>query len=71
MEMEMIPGTSELIIIFAAILLLFGGSRLPQLGGAIGEAIRNFKKGIKSGDDEEEQKKLTKKTDEPNDSAKS
>ncbi len=53
----MIPGTSELIIIFAAIVLLFGANRLPQLGGAIGETIKNFRKGLKSLEDEEAEKK--------------
>lgn len=40
--------TGELIIIFALLLLLFGGSRLPQLGSALGRSIRNFKKGFSS-----------------------
>lgn len=39
-------GTQELIIIFAVMLLLFGSSKLPKLGGAIGESIKNFKKGL-------------------------
>ena len=43
----MLPGPSELLIIFGVALLLFGPSKLPQLGGAIGESIRNFKKGMK------------------------
>ena len=42
------PGTTELIIIFAMLILLFGVNKLPGLGGAIGESIKNFKKGIKS-----------------------
>jgi sec-independent protein translocase protein TatA len=45
-----IPSLSELIIIFGVVFLLFGGKKLPELGGAIGESIKNFKKGIK--DDE-------------------
>jgi sec-independent protein translocase protein TatA len=36
----------ELLIIAAILLLLFGASRLPQLGASIGSAIRNFKKGF-------------------------
>ncbi len=36
----------ELLLIFAALLLLFGGSRLPQLGASLGSAIRNFKRGF-------------------------
>jgi sec-independent protein translocase protein TatA len=43
----MIPGPSELLIIFGVAVLLFGPSKLPQLGSAIGESIRNFKKGMK------------------------
>jgi len=45
--------TSELLIIFAALLLLFGATRLPQLGKSLGSAIRNFKKGV-SHDEEDE-----------------
>jgi len=47
-------GTGELIIIFGALLLLFGGSKLPQLGSALGSSIRNFKKGF-SGEEEKQQ----------------
>ncbi|MGZ3447580.1 MAG: twin-arginine translocase TatA/TatE family subunit, partial [Myxococcaceae bacterium] len=35
----------ELLIIFLVILVLFGGTKLPQLGSSLGQAIRNFKKG--------------------------
>lgn len=41
------PGTYELLIIFGVAMLLFGGKKLPELGGALGESIRNFKKSIK------------------------
>jgi TatA/E family protein of Tat protein translocase len=37
---------SEILLIMAALLLLFGASRLPQLGSALGSAIRNFKRGF-------------------------
>jgi sec-independent protein translocase protein TatA len=47
-------GVPELIIIFLIIVLLFGGSRLPQIGKGLGEGIRNFRKGMHSGDDEPE-----------------
>lgn len=40
------PGLPELIIIFGVLLLLFGGKKLPSLGQALGESIKNFKKGI-------------------------
>jgi sec-independent protein translocase protein TatA len=38
-------GPMELLIILAIVTLLFGASRLPQLGKALGETVRNFKKG--------------------------
>jgi sec-independent protein translocase protein TatA len=43
----------ELLLIFAALLLLFGGSRLPQLGASLGSAIRNFKRGFNGGEGEQ------------------
>jgi len=39
-------GVWELLIIFAVLLLLFGATKLPQLGSSLGSAIRNFKKGF-------------------------
>ncbi|MBI4823684.1 MAG: twin-arginine translocase TatA/TatE family subunit [Nitrospirae bacterium] len=39
-------GTTELIIILIIVLLLFGASRLPEIGKGIGQAIRSFKKGM-------------------------
>lgn len=36
----------EIALIVFALLLLFGASRLPQLGSSLGSAIRNFKKGF-------------------------
>lgn len=43
---------TELLIIFAVILLLFGATRLPALGKAMGEGLKNFKKGISGADDD-------------------
>jgi sec-independent protein translocase protein TatA len=45
----------ELLVILAIIFLLFGASRLPEAGKALGEGIRNFKKAL-SGETEEEKK---------------
>lgn len=41
----------ELIIILVILLVLFGGSKLPQLARSVGTAQREFKKGL-SGDEE-------------------
>lgn len=43
-------GMPELLVIAAVVILLFGANKLPKLGGAIGESIKNFKKGIKDTD---------------------
>lgn len=40
-------GMPELIVILIIALLIFGASRLPEIGSGIGKAIRNFKKSIK------------------------
>lgn len=42
-----LPGVPEMLIIAGVVVLLFGASKLPKLGGAIGESIKNFKKGVK------------------------
>ncbi len=44
-------GTQELIIILVIALIIFGGSRLPQLGEGLGKAIRGFKKGMTESSD--------------------
>ena len=37
-------GTTELLVIFGIIVVMFGATKLPQLGKGLGEAIGNFKK---------------------------
>ncbi|MDH3253593.1 MAG: twin-arginine translocase TatA/TatE family subunit [Acidobacteriota bacterium] len=44
-------GVQELLIILVIVLVIFGASKLPQLGKGLGEGIRNFKKGIKESDE--------------------
>ncbi len=44
-------GMPELFVVFLIVIVLFGASRLPQIGRGLGEGIRNFKKGIKGGDE--------------------
>ncbi|MGE5234429.1 MAG: twin-arginine translocase TatA/TatE family subunit [Acidobacteriota bacterium] len=45
-------GFPELVFLLVIILVLFGGSRLPALGKGLGEGIKNFRQGLRSGDDE-------------------
>lgn len=42
-------GVPELIIILFIIILIFGASRLPDIGRGIGKGIRNFKEANKDG----------------------
>jgi sec-independent protein translocase protein TatA len=37
-------GVTELIIILVIVIVLFGASKLPEIGKGVGEAIKNFKK---------------------------
>jgi len=37
-------GTTELLLILALVLLIFGPSKLPQIGNAIGKGIRELRK---------------------------
>lgn len=39
-------GTTELILIGALVLLLFGGKKLPELMKGLGQGIRSFKQGM-------------------------
>jgi sec-independent protein translocase protein TatA len=39
-------GATELLIILGIAILVFGATRLPEIGSGIGKAIRNFKKSI-------------------------
>jgi sec-independent protein translocase protein TatA len=42
-------GVPELLVILAIVVLIFGASRLPELGKGVGKAIRNFKEATKEG----------------------
>ncbi len=44
-------GTQELLIILVIVVVLFGATRLPQIGSGIGQAIRNFKKSVKESEE--------------------
>jgi sec-independent protein translocase protein TatA len=43
-------GIPELIIVLVIILLLFGASRLPEIGRGLGKGIKNFKESTTSSD---------------------
>ena len=53
-------GIGELLVVLVIILVLFGAKRLPEIGKALGEGIREFKKaaqGLKDHEDGEKKKK--------------
>ncbi len=47
-------GVGELALIFLILLLIFGGSKLPKVGEALGSGIRNFKTGLSKASEEDE-----------------
>ena len=42
-------GLQELLIILVIVVIIFGASKLPQLGKGLGEGISNFKDGLNKG----------------------
>ncbi|HKY20721.1 MAG TPA: twin-arginine translocase TatA/TatE family subunit [Vicinamibacterales bacterium] len=46
-------GMPELVIILFIVILIFGANRLPQLATGIGKSIRNFKDGMKDGENKD------------------
>jgi sec-independent protein translocase protein TatA len=51
------PGTFEIIIILVVVLLIFGGSKLPQLGEGLGKMLRGFRREMKAIEKDKEQEK--------------
>ena len=50
-------GLPELLLIIAIALLLFGPSKLADLGKGMGEGIKNFRAAVKDGEDDPDKKK--------------
>ncbi len=48
-------GTQELLIILVLVMIIFGAGKLPQVGGALGKGLRNFKKGVNDAEEEIEE----------------
>jgi sec-independent protein translocase protein TatA len=49
-------GTPEIILIIVALLILFGGKKIPELARGLGKGIREFKDASKGIEKEEEKK---------------
>jgi sec-independent protein translocase protein TatA len=50
-------GATELVIILVIVVVIFGASRLPQLGKGLGQGIRNFKDSMRASQEEGIEKK--------------
>ena len=48
-------GPLELAIIFAIVVVLFGASKIGDIGGSIGRGIREFRREVKEGEQESEE----------------
>ncbi len=51
-------GIPELIVILLIVVLIFGASRLPEIGKGLGKAITNFKSSMKEGQKDGDRKDL-------------
>ncbi len=49
-------GFPEILLIVVILVVIFGASRIPELGRGLGEGIRNFKKTMKDGGEEDSKK---------------
>jgi sec-independent protein translocase protein TatA len=50
-------GLSEMLLVLVIIVLIFGASRLPELGRGVGEGIRNLKQSLRDEPVEKEERK--------------
>ncbi|MPZ48237.1 MAG: twin-arginine translocase TatA/TatE family subunit [Dehalococcoidia bacterium] len=48
-------GPMELVIILLVLVMLFGATRLADLGGSLGKGIREFRRNVQSDDDEDDE----------------
>ncbi|MFO0681711.1 MAG: twin-arginine translocase TatA/TatE family subunit [Sandaracinus sp.] len=55
-------GMGELVVILLIMLLVFGASRLPQLGESLGKAVKGLKRGLAADDDIDVTKRVPDKT---------
>ena len=56
-------GIGEIALLLVIVLIVFGVGKLPQIGGAIGKSLKEFRK-ARSGDDEDKDKNTARSTEE-------
>jgi len=44
-------GIPEMLIVLVIVLVVFGAGKIPEIGGAMGKSIRNFKNAVDGSDD--------------------
>lgn len=52
-------GPTELIVVLVIILIVFGAGKLPDIASGLGKGIRDFKKGMKDLEEEDEEPSAT------------
>jgi sec-independent protein translocase protein TatA len=57
-------GMPELLIILVIVLIIFGAGKLPEIGGAIGRSIKNFKKATRESNEIDVTPQAEKKSEE-------
>ena len=55
-------GPTELIIILVIVLLLFGVGRVSSIGGELGSAVANFRRGLEEGNKKKDESSTTEDT---------
>jgi sec-independent protein translocase protein TatA len=58
-------GIGELVIILVIVMVVFGATKLPQLGDGLGKAIRNFKRSVSPGESGGDEDATKRKLDNP------
>jgi sec-independent protein translocase protein TatA len=58
-------GAPELVLILVVIVVVFGATKLPQLGDGLGRAIKNFKRAVNTGNEIEVAPKKPELSDAP------
>jgi len=58
-------GPSELLIILVIVVILFGGGRIAKIGGELGSAVANFRKGLQDPDGWRSEQSNEANSDEP------
>ena len=56
-------GHTEILVIIAAVLLIFGGRKIPELMRGIGSGMREFKQGLRGEEEETKQVEKNQKND--------